>query len=222
MPDNRLDGVTDNQVTDDNAQNLLDDAIRDQADDDADAPKTYDEKYVRKLRDEAAARRVRENELANQLAEMQSKVKQFEDAQLTEQERIQKELEELRESSSANLTRAQSREVDYQLALAAADPANGIGDVKAAIKLIDRDSLEFDNKGNVVNLQDALETLKSEYPSVGMVSHKPSAPNPGPTNPAKSTAAKKWTRADLAKMAPEKIVELQESGELNHLLRGSR
>lgn len=219
MPDNRQDDVTDTKVTEEMAQDLLADAVRELEDSDADTPKTYDEKYVRKLRDEAASRRVRENELASQLADMQAKVKQFEDAQLSDQERATKELEELRSSSASNKARAQELEVNYQLAIAAADPANGIGDVKAAIKLLDRDSLEFDAKGRVTNLQDALETLKTEYPSLGLVA-RPTAPNPGTTNPAKSKAATKWTRDDLQKMTPEKIVELQESGELNHLLRG--
>lgn len=211
-------GVTDT-ISDDDAQGLLADAVEDMLTDDADSstPKTYDEKYVKRLRDEAAARRVREKEKDTQLADLQAKIKAFEDAQLSDAERLQNELSELRESSTTHRTRAQNLEVDFQLALAAANPANGIGDVKAAIKLIDRDSLEFDSKGNVMNLQDALETLKSEYPSVGVVS-KPSAPNTGATNPTKSTASVKYTRADLKNMSPQRIVELQQAGELNHLL----
>lgn len=218
MPENLPGGDKATEVTDDTTKETV--SVDDKPE--GTEPKVYDENYVTKLRNENASRRVREKELADTLESLQAKVKEFEDAQLSDQERLTKELQELRESSSANLTRAQSREVDFQLALAAADPTNGIGDVKAAIKLIDRDTLEFDNKGNVLNLQDALETLKQEYPSVGLVSNKPSAPNPGPTNPSKATGTTKWTRAQLAKMTPEKVVELQEAGELNHLLRGSR
>lgn len=218
MPDNLPGGDTATEVT----EGTTEDPKGTQGNTEGTEPKVYDENYVTKLRNEAAARRVREKELSETLESLQSKVKEFEDAQLSDQEKLTKELQELREASTANLTRAQSREVDFQLAMAAADHSNGIGDVKAAIKLIDRDSLEFDDKGKIVNLQDALETLKQEYPSVGLVSNKPSAPNPGPTNPSKSAATTKWTRAQLANMKPEKVVELQEAGELNHLLRGSR
>lgn len=176
-------------------------------------PKTFDESYVRKLREEAAARRIREKEL-------QAKLQEYENEKLTESERLQKELEELRTSNVQNLTRAQEATINYQLALAAADPKNELGDVKAAIKLIDRDALEFDDKGNIANLHDALEVLKSEYPSVRATSPRPGAPNTGSTNPPKTSTAKRYTRADLKTMSPEKIVELQESGQLNHILGG--
>lgn len=183
-------------------------------------PKMFDEAYVKSLRDEAAKHRMEKQKEAKEKEALLARIAEFENAQLTESERMQKEYKDALANAETHQSRARNLEVDFQLALAANDPENQIGDVKAAIKLIDRESLEFDDRGRITNLQDALETLKTEYPSVGMVSRTPSAPNTGVTNPAKAPSAKKLTRADLAKMSPQKIVELQEAGELNHLLRG--
>ena len=216
MPEEIQDGVTE-AVSDEQAQELLADAVDSMLDENADAPKTYDEKYVKRLRDEAASRRIREKEKDDRIAELANKLKSFEDSQLSDAERAQNELNELRESSTTYKTRAQNLEIDFQLALAATDPQNGIGDVKAAIKLIDRENLEFDSKGRITNLASALDALKAEYPSVGLV-NKAVAPNTGTTNPGKATTSVKYTRADLKNMSPQRIVELQESGELNHLL----
>lgn len=207
------------EFSDADAQNLLADAVDGLLAEEGDS-KTYDEGYVRKLRDENAKRRVKEQEAASQLEKLQAQLSEYENAKLTESERIQKELEELRTKSQAGITRAQEAELKYQIALAANDPSNQIGDVKAAIKLMDRDSLEFDDKGRITNLQDALETLKTEYPSL-RAARQVSAPNTGTTNPSKQASAKRWTREDLRGMKPERIVELQSSGELNHLLGGN-
>lgn len=184
--------------------------------------KVFDEAYVKSLREEAAKHRTEKQKEAKEKAELMARLKEFEDAQLTETERAKKEFDETRTRADKHEARARELEVKYQLALAAANPANEIGDVKAAIKLLDRETLEFDDNGKITNLQDALEALKAEYPSVVASKTSPSAPNTGVTNPAKAPAAKKYTRADLAKMTPQRIVELQESGELNHLLSGGR
>lgn len=183
-------------------------------------PKMFDEAYVKSLRDEAAKHRMEKQKEAKEKETLLARIAEFENAQLSETERMQKEYKDALANAETHQSRARTLEVDFQLALAANNPDNQIGDVKAAIKLIDRDSLEFDERGRITNLQDALETLKAEYPSVGLVSRTPSAPNTGITNPAKAPAAKKYTRADLAQMSPQRIVELQEAGELNHLLRG--
>lgn len=187
----------------------------------SETPKTFDEAYVKQLREEAAKHRTEKQREAKEKADLLKRLKEFEDAQLSETERAQKDFEETRTRADKNEARARDLEVKYQLALAASNPANEIGDVRAAIKLLDRDTLEFDGNGKITNLQDALEALKKEYPSV-VASKSPSAPNTGVTNPAKAPAAKKYTRADLAGMTPERIAELNEAGELNHLLRGGR
>lgn len=185
-----------------------------------DEPKVYDQAYVKTLRDEAAANRVAKQKEAKLREDLEKKLKALEDAALSDEERAKQEFEDTRKRAESNESRARDLEVKYQLALAAADPANEIGDVKAAIKLLDRDSLDFDADGNITNLQDALETLKKEYPSVVRTQGKGGAPNTGVTNPAKPAGDRKYTRADLKTLSPEKIVELTESGKLNHLLGG--
>ncbi len=186
----------------------------------ASEPKVFDEAYVKSLREEAAKHRTEKQKQAKETESLLAKLAEFENAQLSESERSKKEFEETRTRADKNESRARELEIKYQLALAAVDPTNQIGDVKAAIKLLDRDTLEFDDSGKITNLQDALETLKAEYPSVVASARNPSAPNTGVTNPAKAPTAKKYTRADLAKMPAHRIVELQEAGELNHILGG--
>lgn len=185
-------------------------------------PKVFDEAYVKSLRDEAAKHRTEKQKEAKEKADLLKKIEAFENAQLSESEKSKKDFEDTRTRADKNEARARELEVKYQLALAAADPKNEIGDVKAAIKLMDRDSLEYDDSGKITNLKDALEALKQEYPSVVASASAPQAPNTGVTNPAKQPSGKKYTRADLAKMPAEKIVALQEAGELNHLLSGGR
>lgn len=182
--------------------------------------KVFDEAYVKSLREEAAKHRTEKQKQAKETESLMARLAEFENAQLTESERAKKEFEETRGRADKNESRARELEIKYQLALAAVDPANEIGDVKAAIKLMDRDTLEFDDNGKITNLQDALETLKAEYPSVVASARNPSAPHTGNTNPAKTPPAKKYTRADLQKMSAERIVELQAAGELNHILGG--
>lgn len=206
-------------VSEADAQNLLADAVEEMLGDEGGSPKSYDEGYVKKLRDENANRRVREQEARTQLETLQAQLKEYEDAKLTEAEKMQRELEELRTKSTSESTRAREAELSYQVALNAS--TYGIGDVKAAIKLMDRESLQFDDRGRISNLQDALETLKTEYPSLNVAAQRQvSAPNTGVTNPSKPTATKRYTRADLKGMSPQKVSELRASGELNHLLRG--
>lgn len=188
-----------------------------------DSPKSFTEDYVKELRDEAAKHRTEKQAEKARVEKLEKELKEFRDSQLSSEERAKKEFEETRTRAETNESRASELEIKYQLALAALDPANQIGDVKAAIKLLDRESLEFDGSGNITNLQSALEALKAEYPSVVASSGRtaPVAPSTGATNPASKSEAR-VTRESLAKMSPEQITELNAAGKLNHLLRGGK
>lgn len=183
-------------------------------------PKVYDQAYVEQLRAEAAKHRTEKQAEKARVDDLAAQLKTLQDAQLTEAERQKQEFEETKVRADRNESRANDLQVQYQLALAAVDPANEIGDVNAAIKLIDRDTLEFDSNGKISNLQDALEALKREYPSVVASKNNTPAPNTGVTNPSKRGAEKQITREDLKGMTSERIVALQAEGKLNHLLRG--
>lgn len=173
--------------------------------------KSYDENYVKALREEAAKHRTDKQAEKARVEKLEKELKAFQDAQLSEEERRAQELEELRSSSTTNLTRAQDAELKYQIALNAGKAE--IQDVKAAIKLIERDSLEFDDRGNITNLEDTLAALKEEHPwLIGKAA--PVAPSTGTTNPPKQTSAsdRKYTRAELKGMSPEKINALYDEG----------
>lgn len=189
---------------------------------DSSGGKTFDAEYVKTLRDEAARHRTEKQRAAKENADLLAKIAEYENAQLSEAERSQKSYQEAVSRAESFEARARELEVSFQLAMAAASPENHIGDVRAAIKLLDRDTLEFDDNGRITNLQDALETLKAEYPSVvsQAKSQIPTAPHTGTTNPAKASTGAKYTREDLRQMSPERVVELQQAGELNHLLGG--
>lgn len=215
-------GDSDNTLSDTQAENLLADAVESMQEEDTHTPKTYDEKYVQSLRDESASRRVANRELNERVEEMSKQLKAYEDAKLSEKELLEQKVTELSSTYSALQEQARNREIDYQVALAASKGEAGISDVGLIVKLLDRDSLEFDDSNQLVNLQDSLETLKTQHPSLFQASQ----PNPTPatraSNPARTPAKPKVSRADLSAMKgdPHKIVELLQSGELNHILRG--
>lgn len=177
-------------------------------------PKTFDESYVKQLREEAAKHRTEKQREAKEKESLMARLKEFEDAQLSESERFQNEFEETRKRAEANETRAREAELKYQLALAA--QGENISDVKAAVKLADRGLIEFGDDGSIQNISDVISGLRNEYPSLFNPSFK--APNTGVTNPAKAPSEKKYTREDLKSMTPERRVELLESGALRHLL----
>lgn len=177
-------------------------------------PEVFDKEYVKGIRDEAASWRtkLREKEAEHEAA--LAKLKAFEDAQLTAEEKMSRDFEDAKTRASSMEQKAREASLRYELAVAARE--EGISDVKAAVKLADRELIEYDSAGNITNLPDVIEHLRSEYSS--LFSKTASAPNTGVTNPAKPPASKKWTREDLKSLSPEKRLELMQSGALNDLL----
>ena len=178
-------------------------------------PKTFDADYVKGLREEAARHRVEKQKEAKEKESLLAKLREFEDAQLSETERFQKDFKDTQDKASSYERIAREAELKYQLALAAKE--NNIVDLKAAVKLADRELIQFDDNGNISNISDVIEGLRNEYGSLFNPAN-PVAPHTGVTNPAKAPSAKKYTRDDLKKMSPERRVELLESGDFKHLL----
>lgn len=176
--------------------------------------KTFDADYVKQLREEAARHRVEKQKEAAARQELEAKLQEYEDAKLSAEERASREFEETKSKASKFEQLAKEALLKYQLAIAAQE--HGIKDVNAAVKLADRELIQTDENGNISNIADIVGALKNEYKS--LFSTAPSAPNTGVTNPAKQPGAKKWTREDLAKMSPERRVELLAAGEFKHLL----
>lgn len=181
--------------------------------------KTFDKDYVDSLRSESASWRTKLREKEDALTKIQARLKEFEDSKLTKDEKLAQDLEEYRGRASSFEAQAREKSLALDLALAARDAK--ITDVKAAVKLADRELIQYDDSGNVMNLSEVIGNLQSEYPSL-FGNAAPSVPSPGVTNPAKAPSAPKYTREDLKKMSPARIVELQEKGELNHILGGGR
>ncbi len=177
-------------------------------------PKTFDAEYVKQLREEAAKHRTEKQREVKEKESLLARLQEFENSQLSETERFQKDFEETRKRADSNETRAREAELKYQLALAA--QGEKITDVKAAVKLADRGLIEFGDDGSIQNMSDVISSLRDEYPSLFTSAFQ--APNTGVTNPAKAPTAKKYTRDDLKRMSPERRVELLESGDFKHLL----
>lgn len=177
-------------------------------------PDVFDKEYVKEIRDEAASWRTKLREKESAYEQAMAKLKEYEDAKLSVEEKAQRDFEEAKTRAGSMEAKAREAELRYQLAIAARE--EGISDLKAAVKLADRELIEYDSAGNITNLPDVIENLRSEYAS--LFSKNAAAPNTGVTNPAKPPAQKKWTRADLASLSPEKRVELMQSGALNDLL----
>lgn len=177
-------------------------------------PKTFDADYVKALREEAAKHRVEKQKEAEARAAAEAKVKAYEDEKLSAEEKLSRDFEETKTTAQKFQLLALESDLKYQLALAAKD--EGITDLRAAVKLADRELIETDAEGNISNVADIIGRLKDEYKS--LFAAAPSAPNTGTTNPARPASAKRYTREDLGKMSPERRVELLEKGELSHLL----
>lgn len=177
-------------------------------------PKTFTKEYVEELRAEAARHRVEKQKERADREALEAKVKEYEDAQLSESEKVTRDFEEAKTKATSYEQKVRELSLNYELAMAARDEK--IADVKAAVKLADRELIEYDSAGNITNLPAVIENLKSTYSS--LFSKSASAPNTGVTNPAKAPSAKKWTREDLRTLSPEKRKELMDSGALNELL----
>jgi chromosome segregation ATPase len=178
-------------------------------------PKVFDEAYVKSVREEAARHRTEKQQAKAELEELKARLQEIEDAKMSAEDKLARDFEEARTKAGSYENIAREAMLKYELALAARE--ENIQDVKAAVKLADRELIEYDAAGNITNLPDVIQALKSEYSS--LFSKAASAPHTGVTNPAKAPSAKQWTREDLKNLSPERRVELMASGELNHLLK---
>ena len=144
--------------------------------------KTFDAVYVQKLRKEAAEYRKR-------LRELEKALKEKEEAELSEQERLQRRVAEY-EARLADLERErQERTLQYEVKLRASQM--GIVDPEAAWRLLDLSAIEFDEDGMPVNIEDALQELVKSKPYL----RTQAAPSVSPTNPSRRTQV--FTRSQL-------------------------
>lgn len=142
---------------------------------------TFDAEYVKSLRDEAAKYRAK-------AAEHAARLKQYEDAQLSEQERLTKQAQEA--NQRAEQLAAALRQERARVAIAHAAAEAGVP-AELVERLVD---VEFEEDGRIkTDLKKAVAGLLEKYPNL--------RPAPvtagGATNPARSGAAEpKKTAAD--------------------------
>jgi len=151
-----------------------------------DAGRTFDETYVKSLRKEAAQHRTEAQALKAKLAE-------YEQAQMTETERLRSQAEQAKAEAQAATEKARKALADAAVSRAAAQ--HGI-DPALLARLVD---VEFDADGMPIDVETSVKAVLQQYPQL-----KPTATATGvaATNPAR---VQKLTMDDIRRMSPDQI-----------------
>lgn len=115
---------------------------------DANAPTAAEKSYTRAELDKVVAKAIKDAEKKTADAEAKAK--------LSEEERAKAETSELR---------GQLRERDARDAVKDEAGRLGVKNANALYRIV-KDDLEFDDKGNISNLKDVLETAKTDFPEL--------------------------------------------------------
>lgn len=153
-----------------------------------DKPKTYDEAYVSGLRRENADHRTK-------LRDTEKRLKELEDAQLSDAQKLQKRAEDGEKTVTTLRTRVAKAEVKV------AAVGAKIIDPDAAYQLI-KDQIEFDADGEPKNVPALLEQLAKDKPYLvgdGRSVDDPSSP--GAPGNRRAGAGKTFTRSQIADRA---------------------
>lgn len=165
-------------------------------------------KLISDLRAENAKRRAESKEL-DELRQFKA---QTEEAQLSEQEKAARRMQELQEQADAATQTA--REAKLETAIAVQAGALGLVDPDAALRLIDRSNVQFADDGapDPESVAEALEALVEQRP---YLRGSPPAPNAGsPANPARPEGLTQEQARDLARTDPKQFNELFEAGQI--------
>src|SRR5579875_587372 len=177
-------------------------------------PQVFDAEYVRRLREEAAQHRVKAREAETARDEALAKVKEYEDAQLSVQERLEKAAQEATEARTAAEARAavaerQAREAQTRYEVGLQAVAKGVVDPEVASDLVLR-RLERADDGTVTSdIAQVLDAVLAEKPYLlsgnGNGGPMPPAPSTGPTNPPAGGRTSPLTAEDIMRMSPEEV-----------------
>lgn len=177
-------------------------------------PKVFDADYVKELREEAArhrtekkAEREAREKLEAQLTSLQEKVQEFEREKLTESERKQLEFEEAK--SEVNKLKSEIHTTRLEAAVAKNVRKFELADADATVQLLDKSSVEYDDKGYPSNIDSVLEATLEKYPFLRAAGRKTAA-DTGATNPGKSRG-KTLTRELIQNMShSERVARMDE------------
>jgi len=150
-----------------------------------DAGRAFDETYVKSLRKEAAQHRTEAQALKAKLAE-------YEQAQMTETERLRSQAEQAKAEAQAATERARKALADAAISRAAAQ--QGI-DPTLLARLVD---VEFDGDGMPANVEASVNAVLKQYPQL----RPATATGVAATNPAR---VQKLTMDDIRRMTPDQI-----------------
>jgi hypothetical protein len=167
--------------------------------------------------------RIVQDRLARQKAQYQgfddykTKAEQFDEmqaAQMSELEKANKRAADL-ERALADAT-AQRQESILRASVVAEGAKRNVVDPYAALALLDRSTLEFDDQGNPTNIATAMDSLLAQRTYLVA----PAGGTRGNADlGARGTAgADQLTREALASMTPEQIAKAEADGRLAHLL----
>ncbi len=169
--------------------NQLDEAAG--AQQDQGSEERYDAEYVRRLRAENAAYRKR-------MRELEQTIKAYDEERLSESERQRKRISEM--ERDAELARQEAQELRLRLHVERQARRLGIVDEEAALALLDRSALEYDDRGNPTNLEAALRNLLKAKPYLAQVGNISAG---SPMNPARPHTS--LNIEDIKRMSPEEI-----------------
>lgn len=153
----------------------------------------FSAEYVQQLRREAAGYRKR-------LRELEAAVKGYEEAQMSESERLQARLSELERQYTEAQRSLQESTLRYEVMLAAG--RLGVVDADAAWRLLDASSIEFDDDGRPTNVVDVLRELVRQRPYLAAGT----AVTGAVTNPARPRSTV-LTLDEIRRMTPDEINE---------------
>lgn len=176
--------------------------------------KTFTEDDVNRI---VQKRLAREREKYSDYEDLAEKAKQFdelEDQRKSELEKAQERTSKLeRELEQAQL---QAQETRLHNAVLAEAAKKGVIDPDAAVQLLDRSLLEWDDDGNPTNIAEAMDSLLDDRPY--LAGQHGGRPNGSADQGARGRPAGSLTREDLKTMSPEQINKARKEGQLDHLM----
>jgi DNA gyrase/topoisomerase IV subunit A len=104
-------------------------------------------------------------QLRRERDEFAKKLKDIEDAKLSETERLTKERDELKKEKDTWAAERRDRDARDTVIEAASDEKLAARNPRAIYRLV-KDDLEFDDKGHVSNLSAVLKQAKTDYPEL--------------------------------------------------------
>lgn len=166
----------------------------------SEAPQVFDRAYVEKLRRTEAGYRTRAQQEAEARLALEQELQAYRDAELSAQERLERDLDEARQRAEDAELAASEANLRTEVARHAGD----VHDMEDVLNLLDLSQIGWDGTFPT-GVQDAVEQLLASKPWLRKQQSTP-PPNLGSTNPGgPRPGATGLTRADLKGMSSEEI-----------------